>query len=418
MRRRVVLPAILVTPLCPGARGWRPEMLVALVDELRDRYRVDPDRVYLAGMSMGGFGTWETVSRYPERFAAAVSLCGGGNPSEVGAMAGVPIWNIHGAKDDIVPLDASEECVKALRAAGGYVIHTVEPEMDHMDLIPWHTDARVYEWLLGQRRGVRPDEADIPRRDAMRLPGRMPAATLRETCPPVELRTFSRPFADTYDGQYLLYRPEGMDGALPLLVFLHGSGERGSDLDMLKRYGPMKLVHEGRDIPMLVAAPQCPKDAWGWKPEMVAAVVDDVCARYPVDGSRVYLMGLSMGGSGAWRVLSFFPDRFAAMVAVAGVDMPIDPYGMRDVPSRTYLGADDEIVDEEWAARMVARVADAGGSARCIVVPDAKHLDMTKYTEDPAVFGWLLEQRRGFVATPGMEATSETGASNTAPARP
>ncbi len=123
-------PFILVSPQSPG-RGWDKEVLNALLDDVIANYRVDPDRVYLTGLSMGGFGTWALAAAHPERFAAIVPICGGGNPADAPRLKGLPVWVFHGAKDPTVSLARSEAMVKALKEAGGNVKFTVYPEATH-----------------------------------------------------------------------------------------------------------------------------------------------------------------------------------------------------------------------------------------------------------------------------------------------
>jgi predicted peptidase len=145
-------PFILVSPQSPG-RGWDPNLLDAWLDDLLSRYKVDPDRVYLTGLSMGGFGTWAWGTAHPERFAALAPICGGGNPREVAKIRELPIWVFHGAKDNTVPLRSSEAMVDALKEAGAKdVKFTVYPEAGHDSWTEAYNDPAFYEWLLAQKR--------------------------------------------------------------------------------------------------------------------------------------------------------------------------------------------------------------------------------------------------------------------------
>ncbi len=121
------LPFIIVAPQCPADQWWdkKLETLNALLDKMQEDYRIDPDRIYCTGLSMGGFGTWALVSEHPERFAAAVPICGGGNPWTVCRMKGVPVWAFHGAKDNVVPLSSTEEMIEALRKCGAEPMLTI-----------------------------------------------------------------------------------------------------------------------------------------------------------------------------------------------------------------------------------------------------------------------------------------------------
>ncbi len=144
-------PFILVSPQSPG-RGWNADALNALLDDIMRKYRVDKDRVYLTGLSMGGYGTWNLAAAHPERFAAIAPICGGGNTADAPKLAKLPIWVFHGAKDPTVPLQRSKEMVEAIQAAGGQVKFTVYPEAGHDSWTETYNNAEFYKWLLEQKR--------------------------------------------------------------------------------------------------------------------------------------------------------------------------------------------------------------------------------------------------------------------------
>jgi predicted peptidase len=153
-------PFVLVAPQCPPPPGqmkdvptaWKADQLIQLLDHVTNQLRIDRTRVYCTGLSMGGFGTWRLVAAYPERFAAALPICGGGAAKEWAcSLRRVPIWAFHGAKDTVVPLSKSEEMVDAVRRAGGDVKLTVYPDVEHNSWKPTYDDPKVYEWLLSHR---------------------------------------------------------------------------------------------------------------------------------------------------------------------------------------------------------------------------------------------------------------------------
>lgn len=151
-------PFILVSPQCsydePNVpRGWQADQLLALLDKLEEELNVDTQRVYLTGLSMGGFGSWRLASAAPERFAAVVPICGGGNPEDVTALVDVPLWAFHGAKDPVVKLEQTTNCIDAIRAAGGHPRLTVYPEAMHDSWTETYDNPMFYEWLLGERLG-------------------------------------------------------------------------------------------------------------------------------------------------------------------------------------------------------------------------------------------------------------------------
>ncbi|GCE14575.1 prolyl oligopeptidase family serine peptidase [Tengunoibacter tsumagoiensis] len=147
-------PFITVAPQCPAGSWWTVELeaLTALLNFIEETYAVDPDRIYLTGMSMGGMGTWALSMALPERFAALLPICGGNNPDTVDRIKHIPVWAFHGAKDDVVPLEASTKMVEALRAAGGNVKFTIYPEADHDSWTETYKNPAIYSWLLAQKR--------------------------------------------------------------------------------------------------------------------------------------------------------------------------------------------------------------------------------------------------------------------------
>jgi predicted peptidase len=145
------LPVITVSPQCPDGQWWDAPALVALVDALEKEWPIDTDRIYVTGLSMGGFGTWEMLRLAPHRFAAAAPICGGGNPESVGTFKHVPLWVFHGGKDNVVPLDRSQAMVDALEQQGSQVKFTIYPEAGHDSWTETYNDPKFYEWLLDQR---------------------------------------------------------------------------------------------------------------------------------------------------------------------------------------------------------------------------------------------------------------------------
>lgn len=150
---RADFPFIVASPQCPGGSWWPHEVdgLNTLLDNVMEQYAVDGRRVYLTGLSMGGFGTWSLATLYPERFAAIAPICGGGVPALVGALKNTPVWAFHGALDEVVPLIASESMVSALRACGGDVRFTVYPDLQHDSWSVTYDNHELYDWFLEQQ---------------------------------------------------------------------------------------------------------------------------------------------------------------------------------------------------------------------------------------------------------------------------
>ncbi len=152
LARHRELEFITVVPQCPLDEWWYSEDIIDLLDVVQAKYPVDPERVILTGLSMGGYGTWRTAELHPERFAAIVPICGGGDPKLAPAMKNLPVWVFHGGRDTTVPLRRSQEMVDALRAAGGNVKYTIFPIDGHDSWTDAYNTPELYDWMLEQRR--------------------------------------------------------------------------------------------------------------------------------------------------------------------------------------------------------------------------------------------------------------------------
>jgi pimeloyl-ACP methyl ester carboxylesterase len=195
---------------------------------------------------------------------------------------------------------------------------------------------------------------------------------------------------------HLLYLPREYDQdrekRWPLVLFLHGSGEIGDDLDRVRKSGLAKLAEEGQPFPFILVAPQCPEEEWFWLPAALNALLDEVSARYRVDPDRVYATGLSMGGRGTWALAIEYPDRFAAIAPICGsIPEPEEASRIRHLPVWAFLGAKDH---DSSIRQMVEALQAVGGNAKLTVYPDVGHNAWTPTYANPALYEWLLSHRR------------------------
>lgn len=194
---------------------------------------------------------------------------------------------------------------------------------------------------------------------------------------------------------YLLYLPKdyGQKNSWPLVLFLHGAGERGDNLELVQKHGLPKLIAEGKEFPFLVVSPQCPKDRW-WQPQELTALLDEIVEKYKVDQDRVYVTGLSMGGFGTWNLAVSTPERFAAIVPICGGGDPIWARRLDHVPVWVFHGAKDPVVPLERSEKMVEAIKKAKGNVKLTVYPEAGHDSWTETYANPELYQWLLEQKR------------------------
>lgn len=145
-------PFITVSPQCPEGKYWSPEQLLQLLDLVEAKYPVDRGRLYVTGLSMGGYGTWMLLKTAPERFAAAAPICGGGDTQGVEKLIDIPIWVYHGGSDSVVPVERSERLVQAIWNAGGKKIKLTEyVGVDHNSWTQTYDNPEFYHWLLKQK---------------------------------------------------------------------------------------------------------------------------------------------------------------------------------------------------------------------------------------------------------------------------
>ena len=166
-------PCFVVAPQCPEDVQWvdtdwsadshaMPELptqslrlALELVDSLQGEFSIDRDRIYVTGLSMGGFGTWDAIQRHPERFAAAVPVCGGGDTAYAEHIAKLPIWAFHGDIDPVVKVERSRDMIAAIKDAGGAPRYTEFPGVSHDSWTTAYANPDLYAWLFAQTRSDR-----------------------------------------------------------------------------------------------------------------------------------------------------------------------------------------------------------------------------------------------------------------------
>lgn len=205
---------------------------------------------------------------------------------------------------------------------------------------------------------------------------------------------------------YLLHFPAGYESEpqkkWPLLIFLHGAGERGSDLNKVKVHGPPKIADKDPAFPFILASPQCPEGK-NWDTQPVMELLEHLTKSTRVDTTRIYLTGLSMGGYGSWTLASRHPDRFAAVVPICGGGSSIDPKiaggkhleALKTLPIWAFHGARDTVVVPGESERMVEEFKKRGcQDIKLTIYPEAGHDSWTATYSNPQLYEWLLGKRR------------------------
>lgn len=197
----------------------------------------------------------------------------------------------------------------------------------------------------------------------------------------------------------MLYLPDNYAGKddWPLIVFLHGSGERGDDFDKVAVHGPPKLVAEGKSFPFVILSPQIPENHW-WMEKLEAdtlsLLIDNIVKKYKIDEDRIYLTGLSMGGFTTWDMAIKYPDRFAAIAPICGGGDPSMASKISHLPTWVFHGAKDDIVKLEQSQRMIDALKQAKGKVKFTVYPDVDHGSWIPAYNDPELYKWFLQYKR------------------------
>jgi predicted peptidase len=196
--------------------------------------------------------------------------------------------------------------------------------------------------------------------------------------------------------RYLLYLPADYEKKasekLPLVLFLHGAGERGDDIEKVKIHGPPKLVSEGKDFPFILVSPQCPTGS-RWDAQELDKLIDELAGTYRVDRQRLYVTGLSMGGSGTWSLVSAQPSKFAAAMPLCGRGDLANVKNLAQTPTWVFIGAKDRAETVQNCQDMAAALKKAGGDAKITVYPDLPHDCWTVTYNNPEVYEWMLSKR-------------------------
>lgn len=148
-------PYLIVYPQKPpGGNTWMAHetLILDILERTRKDYKVDEKRLYITGLSMGGYATWMLACKHPSLFAAAAPICGGGNPADAPRIKDLPLWNFHGDQDKAVPIARSDAMIEALKAAGGTPKYTVYPGVGHNSWDKAYREEKLWEWFLQHER--------------------------------------------------------------------------------------------------------------------------------------------------------------------------------------------------------------------------------------------------------------------------
>ncbi len=205
----------------------------------------------------------------------------------------------------------------------------------------------------------------------------------------------NKEFKKTEKISYILDYPQKIKGNVPLIVFLHGAGERGNNLEAVKAHSPFtykSLIKE----PVAILAPQCPADTW-WDTVTVYNLIKEIQKKYKIDPSRIYLTGLSMGGWGTLKLAMEHPEMFAAVVSVCAptdrvMYANINQY--KDLNMKIFHGGMDDIVLPDNALNFYQKLHPVNPSAELKIFPNDNHNSWDSAYSDPQLYEWMLSKKK------------------------
>ena len=210
--------------------------------------------------------------------------------------------------------------------------------------------------------------------------------------------TYARKVTIDVQGRYLLYLPQdyttNRHKKYPLILFLHGSGERGTDLNKVKTHGPPKEIENGRQFDFVILSPQC-DERGGWYVPSLTGLLDEAEHRFRVDKDREYLTGLSMGGMGTYALAAAQPKRFAAIAPISGAANPSIAPKIKDIPIWATHGAKDPTVNIASEQPLIDELKRLGADVKYDVIPEGQHDVWTPVYQSHALYDWFMRHKRG-----------------------
>ncbi|CAM3079317.1 carboxylesterase family protein [Flavobacterium frigoris] len=193
--------------------------------------------------------------------------------------------------------------------------------------------------------------------------------------------------------KYVLHIPANTMDKKPLIIFLHGSGEKGTDIEKVKTHGPFKYLKKN-ELDAYVLAPQCPDNEY-WDTEVLYQLILKIQKENKIDARRIYLTGLSMGGWGAWNLAFAHPEIFAALVPIAGfVDrVPmIENCKIETIPIRIFHGLVDDVVDVNYSIAIYKKLRSCNKNIELTIFDDAGHDSWTRVYDNKEIYDWMFQQ--------------------------
>lgn len=206
---------------------------------------------------------------------------------------------------------------------------------------------------------------------------------------------FNTQVTTSHELGYALHSPQKSKTPKPLIVFLHGSGEKGTDIELVKVHGPFKYL-KTNELDAFVLAPQCRLNDY-WHSGSLYKLIQKIVSENNIDASRIYLTGLSMGAWGAWNLAFAHPEMFACLVPIGGyVDrVPmVENCKIKDIPTRIFHGLMDDVVSPEYSIGIYKKLKPCHADLELTIFDDANHDSWTRVYDNPEIYQWMFKQQK------------------------
>ncbi|NIY94424.1 prolyl oligopeptidase family serine peptidase [Vibrio diazotrophicus] len=210
-----------------------------------------------------------------------------------------------------------------------------------------------------------------------------------------KLRKLCKELENRFSTKFFVYLPKEYnerDDKWPLIVSLHGSGERGTDLELLKKEGIPKLIEEGADFPFVMVFPQCEAFS-AWDPDRIKLLVEELVDSYHIDQSRLYLTGYSLGGYGTWATAIKYPELFAAIAPICGFALLNDVVRLSSIPVWTFNGENDEVMPYKVTEEIANIINKSGGDAKFTLYVDTGHNCWDETYRNEELYTWFMSHK-------------------------
>lgn len=210
-----------------------------------------------------------------------------------------------------------------------------------------------------------------------------------------QLTSFESCVSRSVTMNFYLYTPKLVEDSYPLVVFLHGGGESGDRIELVKNHGFPKLISQGKEYPFYMFAPQNPHGIGFWDDWLIDQMVDDLVDSLNIDTSRIYLVGLSRGGYGVWQLALNHPEKYAAMISICAASIPVIYVNrLSEMPVWLFHGGKDDVVPVEQSIDAYERMKPNNPLVKLTIYPEANHDSWSETFENDDVIAWLLSQGR------------------------